>query len=220
MKKNVIFCDFDGTITVNDNIVAIMKHFNPPGWHEIVNDILSKKISIRSGVGRMFALLPTERRAEIEHYSIHNIQIRDGFRELLAYCRESDIEFFVTSGGIDFFVYPTLTAYDIATDNIYCNHSDFSGSTICVTWPHPCDDHCSNECGMCKTTIMRRFPETEYRRIVIGDSITDIEGAKIADLVFARSHLIEMCGQLGIKHHTFETFHQVIAALKEVVACR
>ena len=35
-KERIIFCDFDGTITVNDNIVAIMKHFNPEGWEGIV----------------------------------------------------------------------------------------------------------------------------------------------------------------------------------------
>lgn len=218
-KKLVIFCDFDGTITVNDNIVAIMKYFQPPGWDGIVERILSKQMSIRDGIGQMFSLLPVSRREEIEHYSVHNITIRDGFGDLLDYCAQQDVEFFVTSGGIDFFVYPTLEPYPIARDHIYCNHSDFSGETIRVTWPHPCDEHCHNQCGMCKTTIMRRFPPEEYTRIVIGDSITDVEAAKIADIVFARSHLIESCRQLSIDNHPYETFHQVIAKLKEVISC-
>ncbi len=218
-KKFVIFCDFDGTITVNDNIIAIMKQFQPPGWDAIVERILSKQMTIREGVGTMFSLLPTSRRAEIEHYSIHNITIRDGFAELLAFCKEQQIEFFVTSGGIDFFVYPTMAPFAIERDHIYCNHSDFSGDTIRVTWPHPCDEHCQNDCGMCKTTVMRRFPPEEYTRIVIGDSITDVEAAKIGDLVFARSHLIESCKQLGIAYHPYESFHEVASTLKEVISC-
>ena len=220
MSKYVIFCDFDGTITVNDNIVALMKQFNPPDWADIVEQILSKQISIREGVGRMFALLPTSKRQEIEHYAIHNITIREGFRELLQFCHEQQIKFFVTSGGIDFFVYPTLQAFDIDKQHIYCNGSDFAGDTIVVTWPHPCDAHCQNDCGMCKTTIMRRFAPDEYKRIVIGDSITDVEGAKIADLVFARSHLITSCQELSIDYIPYEQFHEVIEHLKEVISCR
>lgn len=215
MKKTVIFCDFDGTITVNDNIVAIMKQFNPPGWEDIVKRIMSREISIREGVGSMFALLPTERRAEIEQYAIHNITIRAGFAELLRFCAAQSIEFFVTSGGIDFFVHPTLAAFDIDEAHIYCNGSDFGGETIRITWPHPCDEHCHNDCGMCKTTVMRRFPAEDYTRIVIGDSITDVEAAKIADRVFARSHLVSLCEQLGIAYHPYEDFFAIIASLKE-----
>jgi 2-hydroxy-3-keto-5-methylthiopentenyl-1-phosphate phosphatase len=31
-KSLVLFCDFDGTITEKDNIVAIMRRFAPPQW--------------------------------------------------------------------------------------------------------------------------------------------------------------------------------------------
>src|SRR5690348_15943959 len=105
MKKPVIFCDFDGTITVNDNIVAIMKHFQPPGWEGIVGQIVGREISVRKGVGRMFSLLPSSKNTEIVDYAVGECRIRPGFGELLDFCRERGIEFYVTSGGIDFFVY-------------------------------------------------------------------------------------------------------------------
>src|SRR5690606_17941499 len=95
-KQPVIFCDFDGTITENDNIVAIMKHFDPEGAEPIVKDIIDRVISIREGVGRMFALLPTSRQDEIIDYAINNAKIRNGFAELLAFCREKQIPFYVT----------------------------------------------------------------------------------------------------------------------------
>ena len=47
MKQPIIFCDFDGTITTNDNLIAIMKHFDPPGWEPIKDEILAQTISIR-----------------------------------------------------------------------------------------------------------------------------------------------------------------------------
>lgn len=80
-KKRIIFCDFDGTITVNDNIVAIMKHFKPEGWDTLVDQVISKQISIREGVGRMFALSPTSMKQEVIDYAIGNVTIRAGFQE-------------------------------------------------------------------------------------------------------------------------------------------
>lgn len=219
-KRPVIFCDFDGTITENDNIIALVKHFDPPGWKEIVDDILERRISIRTGVGRLFALLPSSRREEVIRYAIDNARIRSGFADLLTYCREQNIEFYVTSGGIDFFVYPLLAPFGIPEAHIYCNGSSFDDPTITITWPHPCDDHCHTDCGMCKTTIMRRFPTGQYRRILIGDSITDFEGAKLADLVFARSHLAERCREIHMDYVPYETFHEVVDGLRAALAPR
>ncbi|MFD0694775.1 2-hydroxy-3-keto-5-methylthiopentenyl-1-phosphate phosphatase [Paenibacillus sp. GCM10027628] len=213
-KERIIFCDFDGTITVNDNIVAIMKHFNPPGWETLVGQLVDKKISIREGVGAMFALLPTSRKQEIVDYAIHNATIRDGFREFVDYCKEQNITLLITSGGIDFFIYPLLRPFPIPSENIYCNASSFDGSTIEILCPNRCDEHCSTDCGMCKTSIIRSYDPQRYERIIIGDSITDFEGAKLVDTIFARSHLIDMCQQLGYPYHPFETFFDIMKQLE------
>ncbi|KIL34910.1 2-hydroxy-3-keto-5-methylthiopentenyl-1-phosphate phosphatase [Cohnella kolymensis] len=214
-RPPVLFCDFDGTITLSDNIVAVMQHFQPHGWEDIVKDIVNESKSIQQGVGEMFALLPSSMKEEVTSYILANAGIRSGFPELLEWCREHNVPFYVTSGGIDFFVYPLLAPFGIPADHIYCNGSDFTGDNIRITWPHTCDDHCDNNCGMCKTTVIRQFPETEYFRILIGDSITDFAGAKLADLVFSRSHLTEKCRELGLPHIPFGTFHDIIHHLDE-----
>lgn len=214
-KQPIVFCDFDGTITENDNIIALMKQFDPPGWSHIVDDVLARRRSIRDGVSHMFSLLPTSARDEITAYAIEQARIRDGFAEFLQLCEDREIEFYVTSGGIDFFVYPILAPYSIPHERIFCNGSDFSGHTIRITWPHACDEHCTNDCGMCKARIMRRFPADRYKRIVIGDSVTDVEAAKLADRVFARSHLSEHCREMNIPYTAYETFHDIIRAYRD-----
>jgi len=217
MKRPVIFCDFDGTITLSDNIVAIMRHFDPPGWQPLVERIGAGEISIREGVGRLFELLPSSMKDEITQFVFGTAGIRPGFPELLEFCRESGIEFLVTSGGIDFFVYPLLAPYPIPRERIFCNASDFSGERIRIVWPHPCDDACTNDCGMCKTTVIRRYPRDDYFRILIGDSVTDFAGAQLVDLVFARSHLIRKCEELGLPYVPYETFHDVVRHLQTIV---
>lgn len=214
-KPLVLFCDFDGTITEKDNIVAIMRRFAPPEREELIEQILTQKVSIREGVGALFKLIPSEKKQEIIDYIVKEATIRPGFAEFVRFCREEGIELLITSGGIDFFVEPILAPFALDVP-IYCNGSDFSGPRITITWPHACDEHCDNNCGMCKTAIIRRYDPERYYRVVIGDSITDLAGAKIADFVIARSLLAQKREELGLPFKSFATFHDVIAILQEL----
>lgn len=101
-RKPLIICDFDGTITMNDNIINIMKTFAPPEWVELKDGVLSKKLSIKEGVGRMFSLLPSRLKEEITSFVLEDAKIREGFREFVAFINENEIPFYVISGGMDF----------------------------------------------------------------------------------------------------------------------
>jgi 2-hydroxy-3-keto-5-methylthiopentenyl-1-phosphate phosphatase len=216
LKKMIIFCDFDGTITLNDNIISIMKYFNPPGWETIKNDILTERMSIRDGVGRMFLLLPASAREEIIHYSITHAKIRPGFRSFINYCHQNNIRLLITSGGIDFFVLPILSRYPIPKQDIYCNTSDFSGIHIQILWPFSCDPQCHKDCGMCKPSILRSSSTEKDIKVVIGDSITDLAAAKLADLVIARDFLLQKCKKEDLPYKEFDSFFDVITILKQL----
>jgi 2-hydroxy-3-keto-5-methylthiopentenyl-1-phosphate phosphatase len=215
-KKLIIFCDFDGTITENDNIINIMKYFNPPGWLPIKNDILAGRISVREGVGRMFGLLPTSCSEEMANFAINKARIRPGFDEFIQYCRDQNVRLLITSGGIDFFVFPILLRYRIPKQDIYCNASDFSGKQINILWPFSCDDQCNNDCGMCKPSVLRSFSTDDSLKIVIGDSITDLAVAKMADLVIARDFLLQKCKEQSLQYKEFHSFFDVINILKQI----
>ena len=213
MKKTVIFCDFDGTVTTNDNIIHIMKEFDPPNWVSIKDDILLQKISIQHGVRQMFSLLPSSKKDEIISYVLEEAQIRKGFSEFVAYTKQHDIPLYIVSGGIDFFVHPLLETYG-PFKGVYCNESDFSGENIQIIFPHACDENCSGkDCGCCKPSIMRKLLSNNAESIVIGDSITDLEASKLADLIIARDFLVEKCEELGLPYEPFESFHDVIHIL-------
>lgn len=214
-KKVIIFCDFDGTITESDNIINIMKYYNPPGWETIKDDILAGRISIRKGVGHMFWLLPASCREEITYYAIKEATIRPGFDQFIQYCQEHNIRLLITSGGIDFFVYPILLRYPVPKQDIYCNSSDFSGDHIQINWPYSCDALCSSDCGMCKPSILRSHSSIDNIKIVIGDSITDLVVAKMADLVIARDFLLQKCQEHSLPFKEFVSFYDVIKILKQ-----
>lgn len=213
-KQPVIFCDFDGTVTESDNIIAIMKQFAPKEWVAIKDDILAQRISIRKGVGQLFQLLSSSRKEEIIQYILQYLRLREGFEEFVAWTKEVGIPFWIVSGGIDFFVYPALEGI-VEPNRIYCNGSDFSSERIQILWPHPCDAYCQNDCGCCKVTILRQYDPAQVHRIVIGDSITDLQAAKMADQVFARDFLIEKCEELKIPYYPFTTFHDIRLVLEQ-----
>ncbi|MCP1124954.1 2-hydroxy-3-keto-5-methylthiopentenyl-1-phosphate phosphatase [Bacillus sp. 3103sda1] len=211
-----IFCDFDGTITNNDNIVAIMEKFAPPEAETIKQQILSQKLSIQEGVGKLFSLLPTSLQNEITTFIKKTAVIRSGFEEFVQFVQTKNISLHIISGGMDFFVYPLLEEL-IDSNQIYCNATDFSGKTVQVNWPYPCDEHCENECGLCKSTLIRNLSSQNDFKIIIGDSITDLQAAKLADKVFARDFLITKCKEHHISYTPFETFHDIQNEVKQLL---
>lgn len=81
--KPVIYCDFDGTITESDNIIAIMKRFSPPNWEKIKDQILSREISISEGVGKLFSGLPSEKEMKLQSLQLKMPKYEKGFQNLL-----------------------------------------------------------------------------------------------------------------------------------------
>ena len=215
MKQPVIFCDFDGTVTDADNIIAIMKKFAPPEWIPMKDAILDQQLSIKEGVANMFSLLPVSAREEITSFVLEQARIREGFSEFVQYTRSKNIPLYIVSGGIDFFVNPLLEPYGPFAA-IYCNEAEFSGENIKILFPHACDDQCTNTdgCGCCKPSIMRTLLAENQTSIVIGDSITDLQAAKQANLVIARDFLIEKCEELQLPYEPFENFLDVIQILE------
>lgn len=219
MSQPVIFCDFDGTVTEKDNIISIMNRFGPEGWDELKERVLNRTMSIREGVGSMFSLLPVSLKEEIIQYAVENARIRPGFQEFLNFAHDEGIPVYIVSGGIDFFLEPIIKQF-VHIEGIYCNGSNFSEETIKVEWPNSCDEHCSNDCGCCKPSIMRKLEQSGTYKIVIGDSVTDLEAAKQADFVLARDYLKNQCEQRKIPHAQFETFYDCIEALKTKTGVR
>ena len=63
----------------------------------------------------------------------------------------------------------------------------------------------------CKVKVMQQYPGAIW--ILIGDSITDLHGARHARVVFARDKLQGYLKEEQIAFHPFETFHDIIQTL-------
>ncbi len=206
-KPLTVFCDFDGTITEKDMIVKICEQFCPPGWETIKDQILSRQKTVRQGVAELFAMIPSSKKQEIIAYGKQVVRWRAGFQEYLEFCKANGIRFIVCSGGIDFFVEPVMAPFAAWIEKLYTIPSDFSGPMIQLRHPYGCESE-----GICKARVMAEYPETI--QILIGDSITDLHGARAANLVYARNGLKDYLDQDKVSYHPFETFFEIIDSLK------
>ncbi len=217
MKKPIVCCDFDGTITKNDNIIRIMKQFAPSEWTKLKDGVLSKEITIQEGVGQMFQLLTSDQKEAIQSFILEDTEIREGFKQFVDEVKKRTF-LSMYLAGMDFFVYPILEGI-VDRDDIYCNHASFGEDHIQIEWPHACDTQCQNGCGCCKPSIIRELTHENDFIIMIGDSVTDVEAAKHADLTFARDYLLNECKELGLVHKEYDTFvdlHTQFVQIKEV----
>ncbi|MGL4818584.1 MAG: MtnX-like HAD-IB family phosphatase [Bacilli bacterium] len=210
-----IFCDFDGTITTTENMVTLINAFVSPELQHTKQKIYNKELSIREGVETMFHSIPSSKLPEMTAHVKNTAIFRPGWTEFLQYVNNRNFEFYVVSGGFTFFIEPLLQEKSNIR-GIFANVMQTDEEFLKIHWPYPCDATCSNDCGLCKVKVMQQHTSADDYTIVIGDSITDLEAARNADVVFARDFLIKCCRNEGIAFTEFRTFHDIIAALENV----
>ncbi|MGL5807460.1 MAG: HAD-IB family phosphatase [Xenococcaceae cyanobacterium] len=183
--QKIVFCDFDGTITAIETFAGMLKEFAPELSAQLMPEMYSRKLTLREGVRQLLESIPSKRYAEIIEYAATK-PVRPGLRELIDFLNDCGIPFIVISGGLRDMVETVLDRHQLIEKvaSIYALdidpngdrlkvHSDFEGDTELVA----------------KVQVMEQYVATQ--KIAIGDSVTDINMALQADLVFARDRLID-----------------------------
>ncbi|BCL34742.1 HAD-IB family phosphatase [Nostoc sp. MS1] len=179
--KRIVFCDFDGTITVEETFVAVLKKFAPELSAQLIPEIYAKKLTLRKGVKQILQSIPSASYPEIVEFTKPQ-SIRPGFIELLDFLEFQGVPLVVISGGLRGMVEVVLNdlvqrieaiyAVDVDTSNAYLKvNSQYEGDTELIA----------------KVQVMDKYPADE--KIAIGDSITDLNMALQASIVFARPPL-------------------------------
>jgi 2-hydroxy-3-keto-5-methylthiopentenyl-1-phosphate phosphatase len=181
LVKRVVFCDFDGTITAEETFAGMLKKFSPELSAQIMPEMYALRITLREGVRRLLESIPSARYGEILDYARPKA-MRPGLEELLDFLDAQGVPFVVVSGGLRGMVETVLGqlakrvgaiyAVDVGTSGEYLRvHSEFEGGTELVS----------------KVRVMELYPADEA--VAIGDSITDLNMAMQAPVVFARDRL-------------------------------
>jgi 2-hydroxy-3-keto-5-methylthiopentenyl-1-phosphate phosphatase len=203
----VVFCDFDGTITAVETFAGMLKEFAPALSAELMPLMYDRQLSLREGVKRLLESIPSRLYPAIIEYGASK-PLREGFGELLDFLAIRNIPFVIISGGIKDMVKATLKRQhdDIPLINrvmaIAAVEIDSSGDYLQVHSPFEGEMEL-----VAKVEVMKQYPALQS--IAIGDSVTDINMALRADLVFARDRLVEYLETEGKTYLPWQDFRDI-----------
>jgi 2-hydroxy-3-keto-5-methylthiopentenyl-1-phosphate phosphatase len=210
MLKSLVQCDFDGTITEEDAAFYLLEEFARGDWRRFLRDYKEHRISVREFSVRTFAMIKADKPTLLAALK-SKIEVRDGFGELLDYCRGRGFRFVIVSNGLDFYIRAVLKEMGLEDIEVHAAQPSFRTGGMKVEYVGP--DGQNVQDGF-KDAYIKSFLKQGYRVIYIGNGDSDIAPAQSAHYVFATGDLLEFYRQNNLKCQSFETFLEVVRGLE------
>ena len=202
MKKTIVFSDFDGTITLHETFVDLLKKFSSPGLADrLMAQMYAQTLTLRKGVTQLLESIPSDQYLNIIEFSKTH-PIRSGFPEFLDFLESHDVPCVVVSGGIRVMVETVLEEFKPRLAGLHAVNLDASGDYFNVI-----PNYAGETELVAKVNIMAKYEFDQS--IAIGDSITDFNMAMAADLVFARDRLAKYLDKQGKSYVPWNDFFEI-----------
>jgi 2,3-diketo-5-methylthio-1-phosphopentane phosphatase len=207
-----IFCDFDGTFSVQDVGSTLGQKLRPE-----LRPVLWKRFEDGELTAWTYAVelldglvLPEK---ELEEF-LETIDLDPGARAMLDWCEREGVPFRVLSDGFDWNLerLQTINQVSFAYD---ANHLEYEADTWRLSPGHP-NPACGCGTGSCKRGLIQRYraEHPDAFCINIGNGrVSDLCGALEADLAFAKDTLAPALEDLGGNYVAFESLNDVLAAV-------
>lgn len=211
----IVFCDFDGTISLADVTDTILARFADPSWQEIERLWRDGAIGSQECLARQLALVRATK--EQLHSLIDEAPVDPGFAGFVRYVRKRRVPFAVTSDGLDIVIRRVLarSGFHAGPRNgihFFSASARWRKGRLTVSFPHAAAS-CTHGCATCKPAILESQRGGHWPLIYVGDGLSDRHAVKHADFVFARQPLLGLCRESGIPCRPLETFADVTRAL-------
>ena len=131
-KKQILFCDFDGTI-IEEDIGRIMVPQLSPEWWSKVKEIYPLVLSGSMGPRSWYYWKFLHAQIDASEYVnlVDSVEITPGFMEFHETVRKSDGEFIILSDGFESYIRMVLEKLGISDQLFYCNTMNIdTGSDI------------------------------------------------------------------------------------------
>ncbi len=210
-----VFCDFDGTVAVNDVGNEFFKRFGEfePFHTELINGDISIKNYYNKVIESLKIGLTSD---EIENFALENA-IDPYFLKFFEFCFSKNIDVTIVSDGFDVYIKPILKKNKLENLKIFCNllFADVQGR-IKPVFPLA-DESCNCNSASCKRNAMLSCLDENTISVFVGDGFSDYCIAEHADVVFAKKNLAAYCNEKRIPHYPFSNFFDVYRILSNAI---
>lgn len=212
-----VFCDFDGTFSVQDVGSTLARRYTAEqrlaGWERLQRGEITAweyTLGILDG-------LPVPEEA-LEEF-LQGVALDPGARALLDWCAETGVPFRVLSDGYDRNIARLQEIHGVrfAFD---ANRLRYEGGRWRIVAASP-DAGCGCGTGNCKRGRIEAYRRQHPGALVVhigNGRISDLCGALAADVAFAKGSLAEALAQRGRPFERFETLHDVVGGLASLAA--
>jgi 2,3-diketo-5-methylthio-1-phosphopentane phosphatase/HAD superfamily hydrolase (TIGR01509 family) len=211
--KQLILCDFDGTVSLQDMGYTLLNRFSSGDWETIDREFSEGKIGSKEAYSRIAKILKGDEEVVYSFIRDHS-DIDPYFISFYRYCLEEGIDVKIVSDGLDFYIKTILEIHHLSEIPFYANCSRFlRGEGMDFSFPHS-----NEECGLCGTCKKRLVQNhrKEYDSIFfIGDGLSDRCAAQEVDFVFAKDSLYTHCIDQNITCHFFQGFQDILNDLRK-----
>ena len=210
-----VFCDFDGTITVQDASDFILARFADPEWQDIEEQWKKGIIGSAQCMQRQVALIRANQQKL--DTALDAIEIDPSFPAFTDFCRTRRIALTVISDGVDYFIHRILARHRLPLLPVIANqltiHGQNGDKRYRLALPFS-QAACESGAGMCKCRCVGAAAGT---RVYVGDGRSDFCVANKPELVFAKGDLAEFCERRSIAFIPYRQFDDVARALNTTV---
>lgn len=206
-----VIVDFDETITKQNVAHYLFDKFAPQITREYRKSYKDGVITFREYQEKGFNAL--HQPLDVINAVVESeINIRDGFIEMVEYLSSINAQLTIASLGLDFYIDPVLQSVGLNQLNKQCatgKLSDNNNYSFCFEYP-TLSTKCDGEWGVCKCEIIAKQEEGLFT-IFVGDGLgADVCISRKVDYVFARGKLLEHCKMNGIPAVKFENFTPIV----------
>jgi 2-hydroxy-3-keto-5-methylthiopentenyl-1-phosphate phosphatase len=215
-----LFVDFDGTITRGDVGNIFFRTFGGSACDELVRRFRAGEITAREcflGEAKAMGRVSSGDLDEL----VDAQEIDPSFRDLVAFCREREVDLLIVSDGLDYYIRRILGRNGCADVPFVSNVVTLVGPggdgrmEVSVAFPH--SDAGCDRCACCKRNIMLTASSEEDVIAYVGEGFSDRCPVRYADIVFAKDVLQTYCQNENISYFPYETFDDVVARLRRLL---
>ena len=212
--KMIVQCDFDGTLTVEDMGFFLLDTFAGGEWRQWLEQYRDNKISVSEFNSRAFATLKTAKE-ELLAAILSRAKLRDGFHELVGYCREKGFRLAIVSNGLDFYINSILADAGLGDVEAHAATTQFHPGGLKVQYIGPDGVPLNDDF---KAAYTRLFLKEGYEVAYVGNGPSDANPASLSQHIFARDGLLDCCKEKNLPCHLFDDMHDVIKGLESLQA--
>ena len=189
-----------------------MDQFATKPWRPYWDQYKEGKISVGQFNTTVFSLVTADRQTMVDFVQ-KNARIRPGLARLLEFCRKKQIEFVITSNGLDFYISFILDGLGMNGTRVIAARTQFDPRGLKVQYIGPDGKELMDKF---KETYTRLFLSEGYRVIYIGNGVSDFPSARLSYRVFACQDLLESCKEGKLKCIPFDDMNDVVTGLRDL----